>query len=101
MVDCGHCRRAAGTGGPDWSVLRPPLVFRRAVSVDICANGTLAGSRGAGAGSACGEVNRMSMALIGAFLAACVAWANGANDISKGVATLIGSGLSSYRRGLA
>jgi PiT family inorganic phosphate transporter len=43
----------------------------------------------------------MSGALMGAFLAACVAWANGANDISKGVATLIGSGLSSYRRGLA
>ena len=33
--------------------------------------------------------------------ATAVAWANGANDVSKGVATLVGSRLATYRRGLA
>ena len=32
-----------------------------------------------------------------AFLAACLAWANGSNDVSKGVATLVGSGVSNER----
>ena len=32
--------------------------------------------------------------------AAGVAWANGANDVSKGVATLVGSRLASYRQAL-
>jgi inorganic phosphate transporter, PiT family len=32
-----------------------------------------------------------------ALLAACLAWANGSNDISKGVATLVGSGVSNER----
>ncbi len=30
-----------------------------------------------------------------------LAYANGANDVSKGVATLVGSGVTTYRRGLA
>jgi PiT family inorganic phosphate transporter len=30
-----------------------------------------------------------------------LAWANGANDVSKGVATLVGSGVASYRRAIA
>ena len=38
----------------------------------------------------------MQVALI-ALLSALVAYANGANDISKGIATLVGSGLASYR----
>src|SRR5437867_2212628 len=41
----------------------------------------------------------MSFALIAvAGLATVLAWANGSNDISKGIATLIGSGVTSYRR---
>lgn len=34
-------------------------------------------------------------------LVLAVAFANGANDVSKGVGTLVGSGLATYRRGLA
>ena len=30
-----------------------------------------------------------------------LAYANGANDVSKGVATLVGGGVTTYRRGLA
>src|SRR5260370_28381025 len=30
-----------------------------------------------------------------------VAFANGANDVSKGIATLVGSGVSNYRRAIA
>jgi PiT family inorganic phosphate transporter len=41
----------------------------------------------------------MTAVLISMVLA--VAFANGANDVSKGVGTLIGSGLATYRRGLA
>lgn len=33
--------------------------------------------------------------------AAAVAWANGANDVSKGIATLVGSRLANYRQGLS
>jgi PiT family inorganic phosphate transporter len=43
----------------------------------------------------------MNVALITIFAAAAVAWANGANDVSKSVATLIGSRLATYRRGLS
>jgi PiT family inorganic phosphate transporter len=32
-----------------------------------------------------------------AFLGAFLAWANGSNDVSKGIATLVGSGVSHYR----
>lgn len=35
--------------------------------------------------------------LVGGFLA----YANGANDVSKGIATLVGSGVTDYRRALA
>jgi PiT family inorganic phosphate transporter len=38
----------------------------------------------------------VAIALISAF----VAYANGANDVSKGIATLAGSGISSYRRAI-
>lgn len=43
----------------------------------------------------------MGIALLIIVCAAGVAWANGANDVSKGVATLVGSRLASYRQGLA
>lgn len=39
----------------------------------------------------------VAVALIGGFLA----FANGANDVSKGIATLAGSGVSSYRRAIS
>jgi PiT family inorganic phosphate transporter len=42
----------------------------------------------------------MLLAVLTITCAAAVAWANGANDVSKGVATLVGSRLASYRRGL-
>jgi len=38
---------------------------------------------------------------IGLFLVAALAFANGANDVSKAVATLVGSGVASYRQALA
>ena len=43
----------------------------------------------------------MLLALFTIFCAAGVAWANGANDVSKGVATLVGSRLATYRQGLS
>lgn len=43
----------------------------------------------------------MTIALLLTLAAAFLAFANGANDNFKGVATLFGSGLSSYRRALA
>lgn len=43
----------------------------------------------------------MTVAFVTMLFAACVAWANGSNDVSKGVATLVGSRLASYRHGLA
>lgn len=42
----------------------------------------------------------MMLALFTIACAAGVAWANGANDVSKGVATLVGSRLASYGQGL-
>ncbi len=42
----------------------------------------------------------MMLALFTIICAAGVAWANGANDVAKGVATLVGSRLASYRQGL-
>jgi PiT family inorganic phosphate transporter len=42
----------------------------------------------------------VTLALIAILGATAVAWANGANDVSKGVATLIGSRLASYHHGL-
>jgi PiT family inorganic phosphate transporter len=41
------------------------------------------------------------LALFTIICAAGVAWANGANDVSKGVATLVGSRLATYRQGLS
>ncbi|MCI0529580.1 MAG: inorganic phosphate transporter, partial [Nitrospira sp.] len=35
--------------------------------------------------------------LIGVFLVALLAFANGSNDVSKGIATLVGSGVTDYR----
>lgn len=37
----------------------------------------------------------------GLLLIAAVAYANGANDVSKGIATLVGSGVADYRRAIA
>src|SRR6516165_1788764 len=43
----------------------------------------------------------MSVELIAVALAgALVAYFNGANDVSKGIATLVGSGLTNYRRAI-
>lgn len=42
----------------------------------------------------------MLLAALMILCTAAVAWANGANDVSKGVATLIGSRLATYRQGL-
>ncbi len=40
----------------------------------------------------------MTLAVAGmALLSACLAFANGANDVSKGIATLVGSGVSNFR----
>lgn len=36
----------------------------------------------------------------GIFLMALLAYANGANDVSKAIATLVGSGISNYRRAI-
>jgi len=41
------------------------------------------------------------MAIVLILLTLSVAFANGANDVSKGIATLAGSGVSSYRRAMA
>ncbi|HSG06084.1 MAG TPA: inorganic phosphate transporter, partial [Nitrospiria bacterium] len=38
--------------------------------------------------------------LIGAFLVGLLAFANGSNDVSKGIATLVGSGVSDTRTAL-
>ena len=35
------------------------------------------------------------------FLAGLLAWANGSNDVSKGIATLVGSGVTSFRTAVA
>ena len=43
----------------------------------------------------------MLLALVTIVCAAGVAWANGANDVSKGVATIVGSRLATYRQGLS
>lgn len=43
----------------------------------------------------------MIIAITTILFAAAVAYANGANDVSKGVSTLVGSGRTTYRRGLA
>ena len=41
------------------------------------------------------------IALVGvALVAGVLAYANGANDVSKGIATLVGSGVTSYRRAM-
>src|SRR5258708_4934998 len=42
----------------------------------------------------------MLLALLTIVCAAAVAWANGANDVSKGVATLVGSRLATYAQAL-
>ena len=42
----------------------------------------------------------MLLALLTILCAAAVAWANGANDVSKGVATLVGSRVASYAQAL-
>jgi PiT family inorganic phosphate transporter len=42
----------------------------------------------------------MLLAIVTIVCATAVAWANGANDVSKGVATLVGSRLATYRHGL-
>ena len=42
----------------------------------------------------------MLLALLTVVCAAAVAWANGANDVSKGVATLVGSRLATYAQAL-
>jgi inorganic phosphate transporter, PiT family len=43
----------------------------------------------------------MSLELLFVTLAgACIAYFNGANDVSKGIATLVGSGLTNYRRAI-
>lgn len=42
----------------------------------------------------------MLLAILTITCAVAVAWANGANDVSKGVATLVGSRLATYRQGL-
>ena len=47
------------------------------------------------------ECEPMILTLLTILCVAGVAWANGANDVSKGVATLVGSRLASYRRGLS
>jgi inorganic phosphate transporter, PiT family len=47
-----------------------------------------------------GRVLLMTLALLTIACAAAVAWANGANDVSKGVATLVGSRLATYRQAL-
>lgn len=39
--------------------------------------------------------------LVGLFLGAVIAYANGSNDVSKSIATLVGSGVTSYRRAIA
>src|SRR5438093_11731536 len=41
------------------------------------------------------------MAIVLILLTLSVAFANGANDVSKGIATLAGSGVGSYRRAIA
>jgi len=46
-------------------------------------------------------IERAPMALVLLLLTLSVAFANGANDVSKGIATLAGSGFASYRRALA
>ena len=38
--------------------------------------------------------------LIGIFLVAVLAFANGSNDVSKGIATLVGSGVTDYRKAI-
>ena len=38
--------------------------------------------------------------LIGIFLVALLAFANGSNDVSKGIATLVGSGVTDYRKAI-
>jgi PiT family inorganic phosphate transporter len=38
--------------------------------------------------------------LIGIFLVVLLAFANGANDVSKGIATLVGSGVTDYRKAI-
>jgi len=43
----------------------------------------------------------MTLALLTIFGAAVLAFANGASDVSKGVATLAGSGRTSYRSAIA
>src|SRR5258708_34803414 len=43
----------------------------------------------------------MSLTIVAiALISGLVAYANGANDVSKGIATLAGSGVSSYRRAI-
>src|SRR5262249_533966 len=42
----------------------------------------------------------MLLSLLTILCAAAVAWANGANDVSKGVATLVGSRLATYAQAL-
>ena len=44
--------------------------------------------------------NVVTIALLLLFVLS-LAYANGANDVSKGVATLVGGGVTTYRRGLA
>ena len=47
------------------------------------------------------DASLVLLALFTIVCAAGVAWANGANDVSKGVATLVGSRLATYRLGLS
>jgi PiT family inorganic phosphate transporter len=47
-----------------------------------------------------GRVLLMLLALVTMLCAAAVAWTNGANDVSKGVATLVGSRLATYPQAL-
>src|SRR3954462_836834 len=43
----------------------------------------------------------LGVALLATALGALIAFVNGANDVSKGIATLVGSGTTTYRRALA
>lgn len=49
-----------------------------------------------------GEINRMLEILFSVFgIGFCISFANGANDVSKSIATLVGSGIADYRRAIA
>ena len=87
--------RAIVVDRPPARKLAPPRLWLSPQRAKIAAGATAA----VGACAIAAEVGSLRLPL-GLILIAALAYANGSNDVSKAIATLVGSGVTSYRRAL-